>query len=115
MSDNATFNCEIIVLVLTIIVGPFFFASHASYYYSIDPGSIYASDLLLYYTFAQSATATFTFDIVVFTIYKRFAVINQLLRKIGDHLAKPWVTFKIRRCRELHRGENLSLCIFYNL
>ncbi|XP_015524571.1 putative gustatory receptor 2a [Neodiprion pinetum] len=91
-----------LALGFTILMGPVSAVSHVLYYKLTDPSQIYTSDLLVYYTVAQSLITNFWFDIVVCTIHQRFKIVNRLIKQIGDSYAAPWIVLKIQRLRELH-------------
>lgn len=77
---------------------------HGLYYYFIAPDQIFASDLLLRYTIAQTLVNSFVFDVVVYMICHRFRAINGVIRQLNEKLAAYWIALKIRKIRRLHDG-----------
>ncbi|KAL0109332.1 hypothetical protein PUN28_014426 [Cardiocondyla obscurior] len=104
MSDRPVKNVEALAILATLACGPFSLIVHALYYYFTHPEDIFASDLLLYYTIAQSLINSFVFDIVVYVLHHRFQTINELISQLDELFGAPWIALKIRRIRELHTG-----------
>ncbi|XP_046740683.1 putative gustatory receptor 28b [Diprion similis] len=100
--DRSTKVKQSFALGLTILMGPISAVSHILYYKLTDPTQIFTSDLLVYYTIAQSLISNFWFDVVVSTVHQRFKIVNKLIKQIGDSYAAPWIVLKIQRLRELH-------------
>ncbi|XP_029673755.1 uncharacterized protein LOC115241920 [Formica exsecta] len=97
-------NIEVLAILATFACGPLSLIIHAVYYYFTYPENIFASDLLLYYTIAQSLMNSFIFDIIVYVLYHRFQTINELIVQLDKQFSAPWITHKIRCIRELHTG-----------
>lgn len=95
---------QYLTLAVTVVLGPLSLVSHAVYYYYIRPEDIFASDLLLYYTIAQSLTVNFAFDLVVFAIYRRFKTVNRAILRIDESFTSTLIILEVRRARELHHG-----------
>lgn len=106
MNDRTIRNSQILAILTTAICGPLSLIVHAIYYYFTIPEDIFASDLLLYYTIAQSLINSFVFDIVVYVLYHRFRTINELIEQLDERLTVSWMAFKIKRVRELHIGKS---------
>ncbi|XP_012539759.1 uncharacterized protein LOC105838615 isoform X2 [Monomorium pharaonis] len=104
MSDRPIKNVEAIAILATFACGPMSLTVHSLYYYFIHPEDIFASDLLLYYTIAQSLINSFVFDVIVYVLYHRFQTINGLIGQLDEIYGAPWIALKIRRIRELHTG-----------
>ncbi|XP_071572919.1 uncharacterized protein [Temnothorax nylanderi] len=104
MSDRPIKNVQALAILATFACGPLSLIVHALYYYFIRPEDIFASDLLLYYTIAQSLINSFVFDVVVYVLYHRFQTINELIGQLDERFGAPWIALKIRRIRELHTG-----------
>lgn len=100
---------QFFTLVAIITLGPVSLISHAIYYYYIRPEDIFASDLLLYHTIAQSLVMNFNFDLVVCVIYSRFETLNQRINQIADQFAPEAIVMEIRRVREIHQGLKIYL------
>lgn len=98
-------SAEVLAILATIALGPLSMIIHALYYYFTRPEDIFASDLLLYYTIAQSLINSFVFDVIVYVLYHRFRTINELIEQLDERLSASWIAIKIRRIRELHTGE----------
>lgn len=96
---------QVFALLVTLIIGPLSMISHGVYYYYIRPEDIFASDLLLYYTMAQSLIVNFSFDLTVVAIYERFKTINQAIGKIDETYTAALIVHELRRARELYHGE----------
>lgn len=105
MNNRAIRNAEVLAILATIAFGPLSLIIHALYYYFTLPEDIFASDLLLYYTIAQSLINSFVFDVIVYILYHRFRTINELIEQLDERLSASWITIKIRRIRELHTGK----------
>ncbi|KAK0169113.1 hypothetical protein PV327_002859 [Microctonus hyperodae] len=104
-NDNRTIKkFQILTIIATIVLGPLSLISHALYYYFTRPEDIFASDLLLYHTIAQSLAMNFTFDLVVLTIYNRFQTINNAAMRITEQLTAGLIIQEIRRFREIHHA-----------
>ncbi|XP_043289331.1 uncharacterized protein [Venturia canescens] len=93
---------QLFSLFATIMIGPVSMISHGVYYYFIRPEDIFASDLLLYYTMAQSLIVNFSFDLTVIAIYDRFRAINQAIGKIDETYTAALIVHELRRARELY-------------
>ncbi|KAL6263170.1 hypothetical protein P5V15_005972 [Pogonomyrmex californicus] len=104
MNDRPVKNMEALAILITFACGPLSLIIHALYYYFTRPEDIFASDLLLYYTIAQSLINSFIFDVVVYVLYHRFQTINELISQLDELFGAPWIALKIRRIRELHTG-----------
>lgn len=105
MNDRPVKTMETLAILATFTCGPLFLITHALYYYFIRPADIFASDLLLYYTIAQSLINSFVFDIVVYVLYHRFRTINELIGQLDELFGAPRIALKIRRIRELHTSK----------
>lgn len=105
MNDRPIKIFEVLVILATIACGPLFLIIHALYYYFTYPEEIFASDLLLYYTIAQSLINSFIFDVIVYVLYHRFQTINELIVQLDEGFSAPWITLKLRCIRELHTGK----------
>jgi len=112
MNDRPVKNIEALAILATLTCGPLFLIVHALYYYFTYPEDIFASDLLLYYTIAQSLINSFVFDVIVYVLYHRFQTINELIGQLDELFGAPWIAFKIRRIRELHTGKFLQILFF---
>lgn len=106
MSDRSVKNMEALAILATLVCGPLSLIAHAMYYYFTHPEDIFASDLLLYYTIAQSLINSFVFDVIVYVLYHRFQTINELIGQLNELFGAPWCAHKIRCIRELHTGES---------
>ncbi|XP_011700479.1 PREDICTED: uncharacterized protein LOC105457488 [Wasmannia auropunctata] len=104
VNDRPVKTVETLAILATLACGPLSLIVHALYYYFTRPEDIFASDLLLYYTIAQSLINSFVFDVVVYVLYHRFQTINELLGQLDELFGAPWIALKIRRIRELHTG-----------
>ncbi|XP_046822575.1 uncharacterized protein LOC124425769 [Vespa crabro] len=104
MNERSIKTVQILAVILTFFLGPVSLLIHALYYYFTLPEEIFASDLLLYYTIAQSAINSFVFDTVVYVICNRFRKINRMIELLDNKLVASLIAFKIRRIRELHNG-----------
>ncbi|XP_076632439.1 uncharacterized protein LOC143347267 [Colletes latitarsis] len=93
---------QILAILIICLLGPVSLAAHVCYYYFTAPEQIFASDLLLYYTIAQTLTNSFVFDIVVYMVCQRFRAINGTIEQLDERLGAYWVASKIRRIRKLH-------------
>lgn len=105
MTDQSVKIIEVLAILAVIACGPLSLIIHALYYYFIRPEDIFASDLLLYYTIAQSLINSFVFDVIVYVLYHRFRTINTLIEQLDERFGAPWIALKIRRIRELHTGK----------
>jgi len=112
MNDRPVKNIEALAILATFTCGPLFLIVHALYYYFTYPEDIFASDLLLYYTIAQSLINSFVFDVIVYVLYHRFQTINELIDQLDELFGAPWIALKIRRIRELHTGKFLQILSF---
>ncbi|KAG7190338.1 hypothetical protein KM043_006451 [Ampulex compressa] len=104
MNDGPVTCSQILAILATLILGPISLIIHALYYYFTLPKDIFASDLLLYYTIAQTLVNSFVFDVVVYLIYRRFLTLNQMIERLDGSLSASWVALKLRQIRELHNG-----------
>ncbi|EGI62313.1 PREDICTED: uncharacterized protein LOC105149154 [Acromyrmex echinatior] len=104
MNDRPIKNVETLAILMIFACGPLSLIVHALYYYFTRPENIFASDLLLYYTIAQSLINSFVFDVVVYVLYRRFQTINELIDQLDQLFGAPWIALKIRRIRELYTG-----------
>ena len=112
--DHRSFQIfQILTLLVTFVLGPLSLMSHGIYYYYIRPEDIFASDLLLYYTTAQTLSVNFAFNLIVFAIYSRFVAVNRAILKIDDTFTATLIILQIRRARELHHGKCISSKIYY--
>lgn len=111
MNDRPIKNMQVLTILVTFICGPLSLIIHAVYYYFTHPEDIFASDLLLYYTIAQSLINSFIFDVIVYVLYHRFQTINELIVQLDKQFSASWITLKIRRIRELHTGKRMF--VFY--
>ncbi|XP_034940716.1 putative gustatory receptor 28b [Chelonus insularis] len=93
---------QIFSLIVTIVLGPFSLVCHAVYYYYIRPEDLFASDLLLYHTIAQSLAMNFSFDLIVLVIYCKFKAVNKRINQINDQYTAALIVTEIRRVREVH-------------
>lgn len=105
MNDRSIKNIQVLTILVTFACGPLFLIIHAVYYYFIRPEDIFASDLLLYYTIAQSLINSFIFDVIIYALYHRFQTVNELILQLDKQFSASWITLKIRRIRELHTGK----------
>lgn len=105
VNERSIKTVQILAVILTFFLGPVSLLIHALYYYFTLPEEIFASDLLLYYTIAQSAINSFIFDTVVYVICNRFKKINSMIELLDNKLVASLIAFKIRRIRELHSGK----------
>lgn len=116
MNDRAVKNTEVLAILGTSAFGPLSLIVHALYYYFTRPEEIFASDLLLYYTIAQSLINSFVFDVIVYVLYHRFRTINELIEQLDERLDASWIAIKIRRIRELHTGKYINILLnIFNL
>ncbi|XP_014475471.1 PREDICTED: uncharacterized protein LOC106744871 [Dinoponera quadriceps] len=104
INDRPIRKAEVLAILATLTFGPLSMIIHGLYYYFTLPEDIFASDLLLYYTIAQSLINSFVFDVIVYVLYHRFRTINELIEQLNERLDISWVAIKIRRIRELHTG-----------
>ncbi|XP_020706667.2 putative gustatory receptor 28b [Athalia rosae] len=104
MKNRSTIVHQIMALAVTALIGPLSLISHVVYYYFVDPSLIFASDVLLYYTIAQSLSTNFCFDVIVLAVYQRFKTVNRIIKQIGDSYTAPWIVLKIQRLKEVHYG-----------
>ncbi|KAK2575905.1 hypothetical protein KPH14_007273 [Odynerus spinipes] len=104
MNDRSIWIVQILAVLVTLLLGPVSLIVHVLYYYFTTPEAIFASDLLLYYTIAQSVINSFVFDTVVYVVCNRFRKINGMIRRLSNKFVTSLITFKIRRIRELHSG-----------
>ncbi|XP_078033154.1 uncharacterized protein LOC144467983 [Augochlora pura] len=102
IDDKSVRSRQILAILTVVLLGPVSLAGHVLYYYFTDPNQIFASDLLLYYTIAQTLMNSFVFDIVVYMICLRFRTINLAIEGLDEKLGSFWVALKIRRIRKLH-------------
>ncbi|XP_043497336.1 uncharacterized protein LOC122521022 [Polistes fuscatus] len=102
INERSIKTVQILAVMLTFILGPVSLLMHVLYYYFTSPEDIFASDLLLYYTIAQSIINSFVFDTVVYVICNRFRKINKMIERLDNKLVASLIAFKIRRIRELH-------------
>jgi len=114
MNDRPIKNVETLAILMIFACGPLSLIVHALYYYFTRPENIFASDLLLYYTIAQSLINSFVFDVVVYVLYRRFQTINELIDQLDQLFGALWIALKIRRIRELHTGESFQILSFVN-
>lgn len=105
VNDRSIRNAQVLAILATLALGPLSMIVHALYYYFTLPENIFASDLLLYYTIAQSLINSFVFDVIVYVLYHRFRTLNQLIEQLDERLDASWIAIRIRRIRELHTGE----------
>lgn len=115
MNDRTVKIQQILALGFTILMGPMATLMHVAYYLITDPEQIYTSDLIFYYTIAQSLTTNFGFDVMVYRIYQRFKIVNKLIKQIGDSYSAPWIVLKIQRLRELHYGNVIKNFFDFNV
>ncbi|XP_076759094.1 uncharacterized protein LOC143428255, partial [Xylocopa sonorina] len=103
IDDGSVRIGQIAAILSVLLFGPISLIAHVLYYYFTAPDQIFASDLLLYYTIAQTLINSFVFDIVVYTIRQRFRVIGETM---GQSSKKRFgcysIAFKIRRIRRLY-------------
>ncbi|KOC62627.1 hypothetical protein WH47_05269 [Habropoda laboriosa] len=104
INDRCVKIRQIFAVSIVSLFGPVSLIVHVLYYYFTDPEQIFASDLLLYYTIAQTLVNSFVFDIVVYVICQRFRAINEIVARLDEKLGTYWTTLKIRRIRRLHNG-----------
>ncbi|XP_017792901.1 PREDICTED: uncharacterized protein LOC108574773 [Habropoda laboriosa] len=102
INDRCVKIRQIFAVSIVSLFGPVSLIVHVLYYYFTDPEQIFASDLLLYYTIAQTLVNSFVFDIVVYVICQRFRAINEIVARLDEKLGTYWTTLKIRRIRRLH-------------
>ncbi|XP_076678402.1 uncharacterized protein LOC143374282 [Andrena cerasifolii] len=102
INDRRAKTRQIFAILTACILGPASLAAHVLYYYFTAPEQIYASDLLLYYTIAQTLVNSFVFDIVVYMICQRFRTINEAIKQLDETLGAQWVALRIRRIRKLY-------------
>ncbi|XP_076165154.1 uncharacterized protein LOC143145552 isoform X2 [Ptiloglossa arizonensis] len=93
---------QILAILIVFLLGPVSLVGHVLYYQFIAPDQIFASDLFLYYTIAQTLTNSFVFDLVVYMICNRFRTINGIIEQLDEISGAYWATMKIRRIRKLH-------------
>lgn len=105
LNDRPVKLAQVLAVLTTLTCGPLFLIIHSLYYYFTCPEDIFASDLLLYYTIAQSLINSFVFDVVVYVLYHRFETINELIGQLDERFSAPWIAHKLRRIRELHIGK----------
>lgn len=111
VNDRPVKNAQVLAILATFACGPLSLSIHALYYYFTLPEDIFASDLLLYYTIAQSLINSFVFDVTVYVLYRRFQMLNELIGQLDERFDAPWVALKVRRIRELHTGEYVRMCL----
>ncbi|OAD52101.1 hypothetical protein WN48_03056 [Eufriesea mexicana] len=104
INDGYVKISQILAILVTLLCGPVSLVTHVLYYYFTAPDQIFASDLLLYYTIAQTLVNSFVFDVVVYMICHRFRAINEMIRQLNENSAAYWIALKIRRIRKLHNG-----------
>ncbi|XP_054009805.1 uncharacterized protein LOC128893070 [Hylaeus anthracinus] len=102
VNEKAVKIKQILAVLTVCLLGPVSLTAHVVYYYFTAPDQIYASDLLLYYTIAQTLANSFVFDIIVYMICQRFRSINATIERMDEKLGAPWTASKIRRIRKLH-------------
>ncbi|CAK9795079.1 Putative gustatory receptor 2a [Anthophora plagiata] len=102
MKDRCVKIRQIFAIIIVSLFGPVSLIVHVLYYYFTNFDQIYASDLLLYYTIAQTLVNSFVFDIVVYMICQRFRAINVIIARLDERLGTYWTTLKIRRIRRLY-------------
>jgi len=112
MNDRPVKQVQVLAILAMLACGPLSLIVHALYYYFTLPEDIFASDLLLYYTIAQSLINSFVFDVTVYVLYHRFQTLNELIGQLDERLGAPWIALKIRRIRELHTGECVQMFHF---
>lgn len=105
MNDRPVRHVQVLTILATSVFGPLSLIVHALYYYFTRPEEIFASDLLLYYTIAQSLINSFVFDVIVYALYRRYRTLNELIEQMDERLGASWIAVKIRRVRELHTGK----------
>lgn len=118
MSRHAFMECnnrlinkfQIFSVIITVIMGPFSLICHVVYYYNIRPEDLFASDLLLYHTIAQSLSMNLYFDIIVLFIYSRLKGLNSGIKKFHG-CSSGTVVLEIRRIREIYGGEYLFIVL----
>lgn len=108
MNDRPVKSVQVLAILATLACGPLSLIIHALYYYFTLPEDIFASDLLLYYTIAQSLINSFVFDVIVYVLYHRFQTLNELIGQLDERLGAPWIALKIRCIRELHTGKYVT-------
>ncbi|XP_015435599.1 PREDICTED: uncharacterized protein LOC107191147 [Dufourea novaeangliae] len=102
INDNGVKIRQILAILTVCLFGPVSLTVHVLYYFFTDPEQIFASDLLLYYTIAQTLANSFVYDIVVYMICLRFRTINETIKGLDERSGAYWAALKIRRIRKLH-------------
>jgi len=96
MTDQPVKIVEVLAISAVFTCGPLFLIIHALYYYFIHPEDIFASDLLLYYTIAQSLINSFVFDVIVYVLHHRFQTINKLIEQLDV------ITIRIKKIKTFY-------------
>ena len=105
IDDRRVKTRQIFAILTACILGPASLAAHVLYYYFTAPEQIYASDLLLYYSIAQTLVNSFVFDVIVYMICQRFRTINETIKQLDETLGAQWVALRIRGIRKLYNGK----------
>ncbi|XP_036146849.1 uncharacterized protein LOC105835625 [Monomorium pharaonis] len=114
LKDVPVKKMEALAILVTFACCPLLLIIHVLYYYYTHPEFIFVSDLLFYYMLAQSLINSFVFDVIVYVLYYKFRLINELIGQLDELFGAQWIAHKIRRVRELHNGKflaNIILCI----
>lgn len=115
IDDGSAMIGQILAILTVCLFGPVSLIVHVLYYYFTAPDQIFASDLLLYYTIAQTLVNSFVFDVIVYMICLRVRAINRMIEKLDEGDGAHWTAFKIKGIRRLHNGAYLNLPIEYFL
>ncbi|CAL7938523.1 unnamed protein product [Xylocopa violacea] len=103
IDDRSVRIGQILAILLVLLFGPISLIAHVLYYYLTAPDQIFASDLLLYYTIAQTLINSFVFDIVVYAIRQRFRAIGETMgQSSNERFGIYRIASKIRRIRRLY-------------
>lgn len=109
INDGCVKIRQILAILIICVLGPLSLVAHVLYYYFTAPDQIYPSDLLYYYTIAQTLANSFVFDVVVYMICSRFRAINEIIKQLDDSLGAYWAALKIRRIRKLHNSTYIQI------
>ncbi|XP_012522586.2 gustatory and pheromone receptor 32a [Monomorium pharaonis] len=104
LNNRTVKNLMVLAILATFACCPLSLITHAVYYYFKYPEYVFVSDLLFYYMLAQSLINSFVFDVIVYVLYHRFRVINELISQMDEMFGASWIALKIRRTREFHNG-----------
>ncbi|XP_039305823.1 uncharacterized protein LOC113003078 [Solenopsis invicta] len=94
---------KIIPNFIAFIARPLILISSIRFLYVSDLNPIFSINIVLFFDLImQSMINSFFFDIIVYVLYCRFQTINELIGQLDELSNVQWITFKIRRIRELH-------------